>query len=163
VYICNLCFKSSKCCTVRKRKQTSPVLSFVLEVCCPNAIVPEGIQRKVCRDKPEPLTPSYYSVHSSLPGSRQLAVLTMRGKRKRMAEGSRAQPYIAESLHILLPNKASTQKDNEDAIGPYQIHASEQRGALQQCIQATDRDLPSKCRPCSLSILPTTKQQDSTL
>lgn len=46
-----------------------------------------------------------------------------------MAEGSRAQLYAAESLHIHLPNKASIQKDNEDAIGPYQIHASAQRGA----------------------------------
>lgn len=31
----------------KKKKITSPFLSFVLEVCCPNDIAPEGIQLQV--------------------------------------------------------------------------------------------------------------------
>lgn len=145
-----------------EKENKLPVLPSVLEVYCPNAIAAEGIhcRQSQPRQTGAPLPPPIIRCTLLFPLAHSP---DNAGERERMAEGSRAQLCIAESLHIHLPNKASAQKDSEDAIGLYQIHASERPGALQQRIQATDRDLPSKCRPCSFSIPPTKEQQDSTL
>lgn len=55
-----------------EKENKLPGLSFVLEVCCPNAIAPEGIQRrKSAETNQSPSPPSHYSVHASLPASSQ--------------------------------------------------------------------------------------------